>query len=70
MIRSLFIIISVLIITDSCILFKTTKKAIVQSDIILAKQYLKYINKQDLENNLSVLASDEFEGRETTKEGQ
>ena len=60
----------VIIIYSSCSVFKKNNKASVQSDIILAKQYLKYINKQDLVSNLTILASDEFEGRETTKQGQ
>lgn len=35
-----------------------------------AKQFLQYIDTKDLYNHLSVLASDEYEGRETGQEGQ
>lgn len=36
----------------------------------LAKKYAEYINASDLRKHLSVLASDEYEGRETGKKGQ
>ncbi len=35
-----------------------------------AKKYAAYINKEDLKKHLTVLASDEYEGRETGKNGQ
>lgn len=35
-----------------------------------SEKYEKYINKEDLKKHLTVLASDEYEGRETGKNGQ
>ena len=61
---------SIVIIIASCSILKVSKQANLSSDLSIAKQYSKYINKNDLKNNLTVLASDDFEGRETTKKGQ
>ena len=70
MAKKSLLLISVFAVAFSCSLFKDTSRAVIQSDIFLAKKYLKHINKKDLKENLTVLASDEYEGRETTKEGQ
>jgi len=40
------------------------------SSLDVAKHYYNFITKEDLYKNLSVLASDEYEGRETTTKGQ
>jgi len=53
----------------SCSVFKQEKKIEISS-LDTAKQYYKFISKEDLHKNLSILASDEYEGRETTKKGQ
>ena len=53
----------------SCTVFKQEKNIEISS-LDTAKQYYKFITKEDLYKNLSILASDEYEGRETTKKGQ
>ena len=45
-------------------------KKIVETDQELAIKYSKLITQKDLFNDLSVIASDSLEGRETAKEGQ
>jgi len=46
------------------------KKGIIESNQEQAIKFSKLINKRDLFNDLSVLASDSLEGRETAKPGQ
>ena len=70
MIKKSIVLTSIVIIIASCSILKVSKQANLSSDLSIAKQYSKYINKNDLKNNLTVLASDDFEGRETTKKGQ
>ncbi|MNJ88932.1 Aminopeptidase YwaD precursor [compost metagenome] len=40
------------------------------SQVDLAKKYSSYINEEDLRKNLTIIASDEYAGRETGKIGQ
>ena len=40
------------------------------SQVDLAKKYSNYINEEDLRKNLTIIASDEYAGRETGKVGQ
>ena len=42
----------------------------IQGTDSVAVKYSKYINREDLEKHLVILASDEYEGRETAKKGQ
>ena len=64
--RNLFII-PVLFFSSCSILFQ---KKIIESNQEDAVQYSKLINKIDLIKDLSVLASDSLEGRETATQGQ
>ena len=64
--KSIFILLLSLV---SCTVFKQEKNIEISS-LDTAKQYYKFITKEDLHKNLSILASDEYEGRETTKKGQ
>ncbi len=54
----------------SCSILKPAPSINIQSNITIAKNYLKYIDSIELNENLSILASDEFEGRETSMPGQ
>ena len=42
----------------------------VQKQDSLLTNYLKYIDEADMKKHLSILASDEYEGRETGEKGQ
>ena len=57
------------ILLSSCIIFRSNQY-LIQSDLSIANKYKEQINSKDLSNYLSVLASDEFEGRETSYPGQ
>ena len=57
------------ILLSSCIIFRPNQY-LIQSDLSIANKYKEQINSKDLSNYLSVLASDEFEGRETSYPGQ
>ncbi len=54
---------------SSCVIF-TTERYLIKSDLSTANRYKEGINSNELYEYLSVLASDEFEGRETTYPGQ
>jgi hypothetical protein len=54
----------------ACSLLRKSTPTLLDSDLSLAEKYSKYITKKDLFNNLSVLAADSLEGRETTMKGQ
>jgi len=55
--------------TFSCRVFKPTRY-LLKTDLTLADKYSTTISAEKLYEYLSILASDDFEGRETTKPGQ
>ena len=61
------IYISLLFVSYSCSIFKPTYKVIGNS---LAEQYAGTITAEELKIHLEIIASDEYEGRETGKNGQ
>lgn len=52
------------------ILFSGTLLVSYSQEVDLAKKYSTYINEADLKKNLSIIASDDYLGRETGKQGQ
>ncbi len=52
------------------LLFSSALSVCFSQQVDLAKKYSAYINEADLKKNLTVLASDEYLGRETGKQGQ
>ena len=64
--NSFFLFLLSLLFTECSI----AKKGIIESNQEQAIKYSKLINKNDLFNDLSILASDSLEGRETAKAGQ
>lgn len=54
----------------SSILFSSALCVCFSQQIDLAKKYSSYINEEDLKKNLTILASDDYLGRETGKQGQ
>ncbi|MNJ83348.1 Peptidase family M28 [compost metagenome] len=52
------------------ILFSGTLLVSHSQEVDLAKKYSTYINEADLKKNLSIIASDDYLGRETGKQGQ
>lgn len=54
----------------STILFSSALSVCFSQQIDIAKKYSSYINEEDLKKNLTILASDEYLGRETGKQGQ
>lgn len=62
-----FIYILFLFVTYSCSIFKPTYKVMKNS---AAETYAKTITAEELKTHLEIIASDEYEGRETGKKGQ
>ncbi|WP_338760718.1 M28 family peptidase [Bernardetia sp. ABR2-2B] len=62
------IALSVLFIIFSSSVLQAQQKAQQQDSLLTS--YLKYIDEADMKKHLSVLASDEYEGRETGEKGQ
>ena len=54
----------------SCSLFRKKIQCDIESDLSIADQYAADISKDDLKEHLSIIASDDYEGRETTMPGQ
>jgi hypothetical protein len=54
----------------SSILFSSAFCICFSQQVDVAKKYSSYINEEDLKKNLSILASDDYLGRETGKQGQ
>ncbi|WP_343635019.1 M28 family peptidase [Fluviicola sp.] len=52
------------------LLFSSALCVCFSQQVDIAKKYSSYINEADLKKNLTVLASDEYMGRETGKQGQ
>ena len=52
------------------LLFSSALCVCFSQQVDIAKKYSSYINEADLKKNLTVLASDEYLGRETGKQGQ
>ena len=65
-----FLITTLIILCCGCSLFRKTKPVFLEADYNKAKEYARFITKEELFNNLSVLSADSLEGRETTKPGQ
>jgi hypothetical protein len=53
-----------------CSLLKGKNKIIIESNYEVADKYAAYIDKEDLKKHLTIIASDEYEGRETAMPGQ
>ena len=58
------------LVLSSCNIFKSVSSINLEADFSIAQELALEIKKEDLKENLSVLASDSLEGRETTKPGQ
>lgn len=52
------------------LLFSSALCVCFSQQIDIAKKYSSYINEEDLKKNLTILASDDYLGRETGKQGQ
>jgi hypothetical protein len=64
MIKKIFILLLFIVVFSNCTSQKTSSKNVSSSD------YFSSINKESLTTNLTVIASDEMQGRETGSEGQ
>ncbi len=62
-------IVSIVLLTG-CTLLKGKNKINLESDFNVAQTYSSTIKSSDLEKHLTILASDEYEGRETAMAGQ
>jgi hypothetical protein len=62
------IVLSVLFLIFSSSVVQAQQKAQQQDSLLI--NYLKYIDEADMKKHLSILASDEYEGRETGEKGQ